>query len=150
MTSLQEPLPDSPPEPRSLYIKTLGCQMNEYDSLRVQQLLLAQGYVMTSEMTSAEVIFLNTCSVREKAEQKVYSFLGRLRRLKAYRPELIIIVAGCVAQQLGRQLLERFDHVNLVVGTRGISAIAELLREVREKRKRVSHLPAEEAPRPIA
>lgn len=149
MTSLQEPLPDLPFAPRSLYIKTLGCQMNEYDSLRVLQILQTQGYTLTSEMTAAEVIFLNTCSVREKAEQKVYSFLGRLRPLKVYRPELIIIVAGCVAQQLGRQLLARFDHVNLVVGTRGISAIAELLGEVREKRKRISHLPTEEAPRPV-
>lgn len=144
-TSLPAPLPDSTPTPRTLYIKTFGCQMNEYDSLRVQELLQVQGYALTSEITAAEVIFLNTCSVREKAEQKVYSFLGRLRRLKARRPELIIIVAGCVAQQLGGQLLERFDHVDLVLGTRGITAIAGLLGEVRETRRRLLHVPAEEA-----
>jgi tRNA-2-methylthio-N6-dimethylallyladenosine synthase len=150
ITTLPEQLPEPPPGPGALYIKTLGCQMNEYDSLRVQRILQSQGYALTSEMSSAEIIFLNTCSVREKAEQKVYSFLGRLRRLKAQRPELIIIVAGCVAQQLGQQLQERFDHVDLVVGTRGISAIAGLLGEVRKRRKRIAHLPGEEAPRLIS
>jgi tRNA-2-methylthio-N6-dimethylallyladenosine synthase len=144
---LQHPLPLAPPAKRLLYVKTFGCQMNEYDSLRVQRLLQAQGYAMTAEIAAADVIFLNTCSVREKAEQKVYSFLGRLRHLKAHRPELRIIVAGCVAQQLGRQLLERFDHVDLVLGTRGISAIAELLGEIQKTGKRTSHLPVEAAPR---
>ena len=150
MTTLQAPLVDPTSAPRAVYIKTFGCQMNEYDSLRVQRILEAQGYTPTSEMSAAQIVFLNTCSVREKAEQKVYSFLGRLRRLKTSRPELIIIVGGCVAQQLGRQLLERFDHVDLVVGTRGIPAMAELLEEVRGTRKRVAHVPDEEAPRPFA
>ena len=97
---------------------------------------------------SADVIFLNTCSVREKAEQKVYSLLGRLRTLKARRPELIIIVAGCVAQQLGEQLLERFRQVDLVVGTRGLAEIGDLLAEVRKTRQRTVYLPEEDVPRP--
>lgn len=147
ISSSPHPLSIESPVTRLLYIKTFGCQMNEYDSLRVGTLFQAQGYTLTSEMTAADVIFLNTCSVREKAEQKVYSFLGRLRPLKFYRPGLKIIVGGCVAQQLGRQLLERFDHVDLVVGTRGISAITELLGEVQETRKRVSHLPVDAPPR---
>lgn len=141
ITPLQHPFSEAPSTSRSLYVQTFGCQMNEYDSLRVQRILHSQGYTMTSEVNAAEVIFLNTCSVREKAEQKVYSFLGRLRRLKAQRPELKIVVGGCVAQQLGRQLLERFDHVDLVVGTRGISAIAELLEKIQETKKRFSFLP---------
>jgi tRNA-2-methylthio-N6-dimethylallyladenosine synthase len=140
-------IPTLIPEPRFLYVKTFGCQMNEYDSLRVQRLLHAQGYLLTSDMASADVIFLNTCSVREKAEQKVHSFLGRLRRLKEKRPHLKIVVAGCVAQQLGKQLLERFEYLDLVLGTRGIAAITELLQELHETGGRRAYLPEEESPR---
>jgi len=134
--------------PRLLYIKTFGCQMNEYDSLRVQGILHSQGYATTPDMLAADVIFLNTCSVREKAEQKVHSFLGRLRRLKLCRPDLKIIVGGCVAQQLGKELLERFEHLDLVLGTRGISAIAELLNTIQETSERQVYLPQDEAPPP--
>ena len=119
--------------------------MNEYDSLRVQRILHSQGYALTSDMVAADVIFLNTCSVREKAEQKVHSFLGRLRHLKMDRPELKIIVGGCVAQQLGKQLLERFEYLDLVLGTRGISAIAEILEAIQEGQKRIAFLPEDEA-----
>jgi tRNA-2-methylthio-N6-dimethylallyladenosine synthase len=136
------------PESRFLYVKTFGCQMNEYDSLRVQQALHSQGYVITSDPASADIIFLNTCSVREKAEQKVYSFLGRLRPLKSHRPNLKIIVGGCVAQQLGKQLLERFAHLDLVLGTKGISAIAELVQTIQETNERQAYLPEDEAPQP--
>jgi tRNA-2-methylthio-N6-dimethylallyladenosine synthase len=130
---------------RSLYVKTFGCQMNEYDSLRVQRILHSQGYTLTCDMLTADVIFLNTCSVREKAEQKVHSFLGRLRRLKIDRPGVKIVVGGCVAQQLGKQLLERFEHLDLVLGTRGLSAIGELLESLHETSKRLAHLPEDEA-----
>jgi tRNA-2-methylthio-N6-dimethylallyladenosine synthase len=135
---------ESMSESRGLYIKTFGCQMNEYDSLRVQRILRSQGYALTTDMAAADVIFLNTCSVREKAEQKVHSFLGRLRSLKKERPKLKIIVGGCVAQQLGKQLLERFEHLDLVMGTRGISAIAEILETIREKQERLAFLPEDE------
>lgn len=115
-----------------LYVQTFGCQMNEYDSLRVERLLGARGYLPTPDIREADVIFLNTCSVRAKAEQKVHSFLGRLRRLKERRPHLKIIVAGCVAQQLGEGLLERFGHLDLVLGTRVIHAVPDLLDRIRE------------------
>jgi|WetSurMetagenome_2_1015567.scaffolds.fasta_scaffold01499_6 tRNA-2-methylthio-N6-dimethylallyladenosine synthase len=134
-------------ESRSLYVKTFGCQMNEYDSLRVQRILHSQGYALSSDMTTADVIFLNTCSVREKAEQKVHSFLGRLRHMKVERPGLKIIVGGCVAQQLGKQLLQRFEHLDLVLGTRGLSAIAEILETIQETQERLAYLPEEEASR---
>jgi len=147
MTPTENALLKTIPASRFLYVKTFGCQMNEYDSLRVQRILHCQGYALTSDMASADIIFLNTCSVREKAEQKVHSFLGRLRHLKALRPELKIIVGGCVAQQLGKQLLERFDHLDLVLGTRGISAIGELLEGIQKTKDRLAHLPDEEAPR---
>jgi len=145
MTLIEHHILKSIPESRFLYVKTFGCQMNEYDSLRVQRILHSHGYVITSDMASADIIFLNTCSVREKAEQKVHSFLGRLRCLKMRRPDLKIIVAGCVAQQLGKRLLERFEHLDLVLGTKGISAIAELLQEILETNERQAYLPEDEA-----
>jgi tRNA-2-methylthio-N6-dimethylallyladenosine synthase len=141
MEALEQISPDLDEQPRLLYVQTFGCQMNEYDSLRVQRILAHKGYRPTMDLALADVIFLNTCSVREKAEQKVYSFLGRLRRYKLLNPRLIIVVAGCVAQQLGKTLLQRFDYLDLVVGTRGISAIADLLEVVSEKACRLAHLP---------
>jgi tRNA-2-methylthio-N6-dimethylallyladenosine synthase len=139
-----QPIADSGIEPRYLYIRTFGCQMNEYDSLRVQRLLALHGYIAAPDMKAADVIFLNTCSVREKAEQKVHSFLGRLRTLKARRPELKIVVAGCVAQQLGKQLLERFDFLDLVVGTRAVSSIDRLLERIRDTGERLAYIPDKE------
>jgi tRNA-2-methylthio-N6-dimethylallyladenosine synthase len=138
----------SEPQVRFLYIKTFGCQMNEYDSLRMFRILHSLGYSHTTDMARADVILLNTCSVREKAEQKVHSFVGRLRQLKTRRPGLKIVVAGCVAQQLGEQLLERFKHLDLVLGTRGIPAIAKLLQAIEETRERLVYLPAEETEEP--
>jgi tRNA-2-methylthio-N6-dimethylallyladenosine synthase len=119
-----------------LYIQTIGCQMNEYDSLRVERLLGARGYVATNDILDADVIFLNTCSVRAKAEQKVYSFLGRLKRMKEHRPHLKIIVGGCLAQQHGAKLLERFHHLDLVLGTRAITSVPDLLGRIQEDGQR--------------
>jgi len=129
---------DSPPY---LYVHTIGCQMNEYDSQRVQQILGVQGYALTGDIDQADVIFLNTCSVRAKAEQKVHSYLGRLRKLKARKPGLKIIVAGCVAQQLGASLLGRFEHLDLVLGTRAISSVGGLLHRAVTRSERLVHLP---------
>jgi tRNA-2-methylthio-N6-dimethylallyladenosine synthase len=129
---------DSPPY---LYVHTIGCQMNEYDSQRVQQILGVQGYAPTADINQADVIFLNTCSVRAKAEQKVHSYLGRLRKLKARKPGLKIIVAGCVAQQLGASLLGRFEHLDLVLGTRAISSVGGLLQRAVSCSERLVHLP---------
>jgi tRNA-2-methylthio-N6-dimethylallyladenosine synthase len=144
MTHISEPLFNSEIVPRRLYVHTFGCQMNEYDSLRVERILAQQGYSLTQDISTADVIFLNTCSVREKAEQKVFSFLGRLRRVKARNPGVKIIVAGCMAQQLGSQLLGRFEHLDLVIGTRGVPSIGNLLQQVQESGKRLTHLPEAE------
>ena len=130
--------------PTYLYVHTIGCQMTEYDSQRVQHILGAQGYAVTTDINQADVIFLNTCSVRAKAEQKVHSYLGRLRRLKKRNPRLIIIVAGCVAQQLGADLLGRFEHLDLVLGTRGIPSVGNLLRRVATQSERLVYLPESE------
>lgn len=127
--------------PLGLFVHTFGCQMNEYDSLRVQRLLAQDGYTLSPDPSEADVIFINTCSVREKAEQKVFSLLGRLRRFKQRKPSLVIVVGGCVAQQLGSALLERFPYVDLVVGTRALGSLPYLLQTVRRGASRIAHLP---------
>ncbi|MHC1728296.1 MAG: tRNA (N6-isopentenyl adenosine(37)-C2)-methylthiotransferase MiaB [Syntrophobacteraceae bacterium] len=141
---MSEPLLHVAETPRRLYVRTFGCQMNEYDSLHVQRLLAPSGYVPVEEIGDADVIFLNTCSVREKAEQKVHSFIGSLRRLKNSKPHLKIIVGGCVAQQLGEKLLSRFDHLDIVLGTRGVASVAQVLEKVQESGRRVACLPDED------
>jgi tRNA-2-methylthio-N6-dimethylallyladenosine synthase len=112
---------------KSVYIKTFGCQMNERDSEIMSQLLSSYGYIEGMEIESADLVILNTCSIRAKAEQKVMSLLGSLRKIKAERPEMKICVAGCVAQQEGEQLLRRMPHIDLVVGTQHVYDIGKLL-----------------------
>ncbi len=107
------------PLEKRVYIETDGCQMNEHDSERMLQLLEASHYAETKEAQEADLILVNTCSVREKPEQKVYSALGRFRELKEDRGT-IIGVAGCVAQQEGERLLKRVPYLDLVVGTQAL------------------------------
>ncbi len=102
--------------PKKLFIKTYGCQMNVYDSERMAEELGAQGYVTTDTAESADMILLNTCHIREKAAEKVYSELGRLKPLKELNPDLKIGVAGCVAQAEGEEIMRRQPAVDLVVG----------------------------------
>ncbi|MBW1677930.1 MAG: tRNA (N6-isopentenyl adenosine(37)-C2)-methylthiotransferase MiaB, partial [Deltaproteobacteria bacterium] len=102
---------------KRVHIVTMGCQMNVYDSEQMLRLLAPLKYRPTSELEKADLILLNTCSIREKAEHKVYSFLGRLVRVKQRRPDIIIGVGGCVAQQEGYRLVERAPHVDIVFGT---------------------------------
>src|ERR1700680_2061257 len=93
--------------PRRYFIKTFGCQMNEYDSARMADVLRAEvGLCPTDDPALADVLLMNTCSVREKAQEKVFSLLGEWRRLKARRPEVIIGVGGCVASQEGGAVTE--------------------------------------------
>ena len=116
---------------KSLYIKTFGCQMNERDSEIIEQLLAQDGYVATTEPEAADVILINTCSIREKAEQKVFSLLGALRTEKQKKPGLLLGVTGCVAQQEGKQISERMPHVDLIVGTQQIYRLPEMLDRLR-------------------
>ncbi|MGI9536910.1 MAG: tRNA (N6-isopentenyl adenosine(37)-C2)-methylthiotransferase MiaB [Desulfocapsaceae bacterium] len=119
---------------KSFYIKTFGCQMNIRDSEIMAQKLSEAGYIETSTLETASLILLNTCSVRGKAEQKVFSMLGSLRKHKAENPDLKICVAGCVAQQEGQKIIDRMEHVDLVIGTQHIYNISELLEmSAREK-----------------
>lgn len=119
---------------KHVYIETFGCQMNERDSEIMKQQLAGIDYLPTSDLPRADLILVNTCSIRAKAEQKVYSLLGRLKKNKKKNPSLIIVVAGCVAQQEGEKLPARMPHVDIVVGTQHIHRLAELLTKVQKNR----------------
>jgi tRNA-2-methylthio-N6-dimethylallyladenosine synthase len=114
-------------EQKSYFIKTFGCQMNIRDSEIIAQTLDEHGYRESIDMEDASLIIINTCSVRAKAEQKLFSLLGSLRKNKANNPSLQICVAGCVAQQEGQAIIQRMPHVNLVVGTQHIYELPLLL-----------------------
>jgi len=116
--------------PKTVYIHTIGCQMNVYDSERIAGGLAPLGYRQVSEPESADLVILNTCAIREKAEQKVFSFLGRMAGLKRKNPELIIGVGGCVAQQEGRKILDRAPYLDLVFGTHAVSRLPVMVRQV--------------------
>ena len=113
-------------DPRKLFIKTYGCQMNVYDSERMAEAMGGAGYVETSTPEDADMILLNTCHIREKAAEKVYSELGRFKGLKAERPDLKIGVAGCVAQAEGEEIMRRQPMVDLVVGPQSYHRLPEL------------------------
>ena len=117
-----------------LYINTIGCQMNVYDSEQIAKILTPLGYKMNSSLEFADLIIVNTCAIREKAEQKVFSFLGRLAGLKRRKPNLIIGVGGCVAQQEGDKIMERMPHVDLVFGTHAISRLPYLIEKIEAER----------------
>lgn len=114
------------------YIQTFGCQMNEHDSYRMVEVLARQGYAMTEEVDEASLVILNTCSVRQNPENKVYSLLGRLRRLKRKDSEVIIGVGGCVAQQEGEKILERERCVDMVFGPDNYFRLPEMIELVRQ------------------
>ena len=118
----------------SYHIHTWGCQMNVHDSEKLAGLLEREGYVRAADETQADVILLNTCSIREKAAEKVFSELGRLRRLKVGNPAMVLGVCGCVAQQEGDRIYARAPYVDLVIGPRAIESIGPALASIREGR----------------
>jgi len=111
---------------KKLYIKTYGCQMNVYDSERMAETLGAEGYVKTDTADDADMILLNTCHIREKAAEKIYSELGKFRGLKAAKPSLKIGVAGCVAQAEGAEIIRRQPMVDLVVGPQSYHKLPQM------------------------
>ena len=117
---------------RKLFIKTYGCQMNVYDSERMAEALGAQGYTPTDRPEEADMILLNTCHIREKAAEKVYSELGRLKPLKAANPDLKIGIAGCVAQAEGEEIMRRQPMVDLVVGPQTYHRLPAMERVLRD------------------
>jgi tRNA-2-methylthio-N6-dimethylallyladenosine synthase len=116
-------------DPKKLFIKTYGCQMNVYDSERMAEAMGADGYVTTDVAEDADMVLINTCHIREKASEKLYSDLGRLRPLKAAKPGLKVGVAGCVAQAEGPEILRRMPLVDLVVGPQSYHRLPAMARQ---------------------
>ena len=118
---------------KKVFIKTFGCQMNEYDSDKMADVLGASdGLVRTDTPEDADVILLNTCSVREKAQEKVFSDLGRLRELKLANPDLLIGVGGCVASQEGDAIVKRAPYVDMVFGPQTLHRLPQMIRARRD------------------
>lgn len=120
-----------------MYIYTMGCQMNVYDSGQIQNRLALLDYAPTDDLDLADLIIVNTCSIRAKAEQKAFSFLGRLAPLKARKPELIVGIGGCVAQQEGKRILKRMPHIDLVFGTHAIRRLPRHIDRIAAERCRI-------------
>jgi tRNA-2-methylthio-N6-dimethylallyladenosine synthase len=118
---------------KSVFIKTFGCQMNAVDSARMLTLLSSADYLAAATLEEADLVLLNTCSIREKADQKIYSDLGTLRRWKRRRPGRLIGVGGCLAQQDGETVRERAPHVDIVFGTHNIANLPELVRRAERR-----------------
>jgi len=140
-----------------VFIRTFGCQMNEYDSARMVDVLReAEGYEVTDDPAQADLLLLNTCSVREKAQEKVFSQLGGWKQLKKANPGLLIGVGGCVASQEGEAITRRAPHVDLVFGPQTLHRLPDMIREIRSSGRAVvdvsfpeiekfDHLPAPRA-----
>jgi tRNA-2-methylthio-N6-dimethylallyladenosine synthase len=147
---------------KKIFIKTFGCQMNEYDSDKMADVLGASdGMVRTDVVEDADVILLNTCSVREKAQEKVFSDLGRLRELKLAKPGLVIGVGGCVASQEGEAIVKRAPYVDMVFGPQTLHRLPQMLRARRDSGdaqvdisfpeiEKFDHLPPAKVDGPIA
>ena len=119
--------------PRTYMLRTFGCQMNEHDSERIAGLLEADGLARTTDVEHADVIVLNTCCIRENADNKLYGTLGHLKSLKERRPGVELVVAGCLAQKDRSAIRERAPYVDVVFGTHNVQRAAELLRESRAR-----------------
>jgi tRNA-2-methylthio-N6-dimethylallyladenosine synthase len=121
-----------------LYIRTFGCQMNEYDSAKMADVLsAAKGFELTDDPAQADVLLLNTCSILEMAQEKVFSQLGLWRPLKQARPDLIIGVGGCVASQEGAGITARAPFVDLVFGPQTLHRLPDMINELRQTGKSV-------------
>src|SRR3990167_7458178 len=122
--------------PQKLYIKTHGCQMNEYDTQKMRDVLRAShGMIETNSPEEADVILFNTCSVREKAQEKVFSELGMIRELKEKKPSLLIGVGGCVASQEGEHIAKRAPYVDVVFGPQTLHRLPALLEQAIQTHK---------------
>ena len=136
--------------PKKLHIKTFGCQMNAYDSERMAEALGPAGYELTADAAEADLVILNTCHIREKAAEKVYSELGRVRQMKEQRRgdgrDTMVVVAGCVAQAEGAEIVARASVVDIVVGPQSYHRLADLVAEARSTKKAVvsADFPAED------
>jgi tRNA-2-methylthio-N6-dimethylallyladenosine synthase len=132
------PLPyESSLSPRRVYIDTFGCQMNHHDSQRMVSMMAAEGYLPTDHPDDADLVIINSCSVREKAEHKLLSRAGQMKRFKRANPKMILALGGCVAQQEGEALLGRVQHADIVFGPDHLAKLPEMIRRVEEERVRI-------------
>ena len=122
---------------KKYYINTIGCQMNVYDSEQIAERLNLLGHIPEILVEEADLVILNTCSIREKAEQKAFSFLGRLAKLKRKNPHLMVGVCGCVAQQEGQKIIERMPHVDFVLGTQAIDRLPAAIEKIEKHSCRI-------------
>lgn len=120
------------------YVYTIGCQMNSYDSEKIAAILGSLGYAKTDQLEKADIVVCNTCSIREKAQEKAFSFLGTLAGKKRKRPGLISIMSGCVAQQEGENVFKRIPHLDIVMGTQAFSRLPALISKVQSGMRHVS------------
>ena len=121
---------------KTVYLETFGCQMNVVDSERIIDLLAQIGYRQVDSAENADLVLLNTCSVRDRAERKVYGHLGRFKPIKDSRPDLIVGVGGCVAQQEGEKLLEKIPYLDIVFGTHNVHKLPEMVLKVESEEGR--------------
>src|SRR5438094_10383303 len=124
---------------RKFFIKTYGCQMNERDSEQVAHSLVARGYKRVAHEVEADVVLLNTCSVRDMADQKALGKMGMLGRMAKERPHMVFGFLGCMAQARGAELLSDLPHVDLVVGTQKFHRVADYVEELVEKKTASRH-----------
>jgi tRNA-2-methylthio-N6-dimethylallyladenosine synthase len=123
-----------------VYIKTWGCQMNEYDSSMIVNLLEKDNYIITENIEKADIFILNTCSIREKAQEKVFHQLGRWKKLKNRNPDIIIAVGGCVATQEGKEIFKRANYVDIVFGTQTLHKLPNMILQSKKNRKRAINI----------
>lgn len=119
------------------YINTIGCQMNVYDSEKLADILKSHGFEMTHDMDKADIVVCNTCAIRHKAEEKAFSFLGKFAKEKKKRPDLITVMAGCVAQQEGEKAFARVPHLDLVLGTQAFSRFGQHLEDLKSGKRQI-------------
>src|SRR5258705_8487964 len=132
---------------RRVHVVTFGCQMNKYDSLLAEGRFRRAGWEVSGTLEDADAVVFNTCSVRDHAEERAWSWIGELKRAKARRPDLVIGVMGCMAQRVGAEIFARAGHVDVVAGTRQYHNLPELVERVRAARA-ASHRPMQDRPTP--
>ncbi|HOB35788.1 MAG TPA: tRNA (N6-isopentenyl adenosine(37)-C2)-methylthiotransferase MiaB [Bacillota bacterium] len=134
-------------ELKTYYIRTFGCQMNERDSETVAGIFRARGMTEAPDMASADIIMINTCAVREKAEQKVYGLLGTLRELKENNPDVVLGICGCMPQQqeVAKRIKTRFPYMDIIIGTHNLNALNYYLEQVLQERRQVLEIWQERA-----
>lgn len=129
------------PAAPKLHVVTFGCQMNKYDSGLVEGRFLRKGYATTDQIEEADVVLFNTCSVRDHAEERTWSWVGELKKVKQQRPDLVVGVLGCMAQRVEQEIFKRAGHVDLVAGTRQFHHLPRMVDELRARRADPNALP---------